>query len=180
MAAVAGGGIGFAVGDPVQPEDIVPARKLSDGVCARIGDVSGLLPQASKKPVTLAQAGMSTVTCSAQSEPGQPTFSSALVKVTITPYGGKDAGAGRAPLNPAQHAKRTWERSALEAVPGRPYPTKLASTARGLAGQSWTVNALVQRGDVTVHVLYTVNPIGQKTAEQAALVLADRAIWETK
>lgn len=183
VAAVAGGGIGFALGDPVQPEDILPARKLSDGVCDRIGDVASLLPpasKASKEPVTLDQVGTSTVTCTSQSGSQRRTFSSAAVKLTVTPYGGRDIGAGKAPLSPAQNAKWTWERSPLETVPDRPYPTKLGRTSRGLGGESWAINALVRRGDIVVHVVYTASPIEQKVAEQAALVLADRAIWEAK
>ncbi|MEU4604876.1 hypothetical protein AB0F43_17990 [Kribbella sp. NPDC023972] len=182
VAAVAGAGIGFALGDPVQPEDILPARSFSAGLCVRLGDVSSLLPQASKvtTPVTLTQIGNSRVTCTASDASKRSTFSSAYVKLTITPYGGRDMGAGQQPLNPAQNAKRTWDRSPLESVPDRPYPSKLGSSARGIAGQSWTINALVQRGDVIVHVLYLANPAEQKAAEQAALALADRAIWETK
>ncbi|MEV0290646.1 MULTISPECIES: hypothetical protein [unclassified Kribbella] len=181
VAVVAGAGIGFALGDPVQPEDIVPARKLPADVCERIGDVSSLLPQASKGEVSLTQAGTSVITCAAQADPrSQRTYSAAVVKLTITPYGGRDFGAGRAPLNPAQNAKWTWERSPLDAVADRPYPTKLSATARGIAGQSWSVHAIVQRGDVVVNVDYTAYPVEQKSAEQAALVLADRAIWETK
>ncbi|TCO19091.1 hypothetical protein EV652_11469 [Kribbella steppae] len=183
VAAVAGAGIGYALGDPVQPEDILPARKLSDGVCGRLGDVASLLPPASKasrEPVTLVQNGTSTVTCTAQSGSGRRTFSSAVVKLTVTPYGGRDIGAGKAPLTPAQNAKWTWERSPLETVPDRPYPSKLGRTPSGLGGESWAINALVVRGDIVVHVVYTASPIEQKAAEQAALVLADRAIWETK
>lgn len=180
VAVVVGAGIGFALGDPVQPEDILPARKLPSDVCERIGDVSSMLPQASKAEVTLTQAGTSVVTCAAQAAPRLNTYSGAQVKLTITPYGGRDFGAGRAPLNPAQNAKWMWERSPLDAVSDRPYPTKLSATARGVAGQSWSVHAVVQRGDVIVNVDYTAYPVEQKSAEQAALVLADRAIWETK
>ncbi len=183
VAAVAGAGIGYALGDPVQPEDILPARKLSDSVCDRIGDVASLLPPASKastESVTLDQVGASTVTCTAQAGSGRRTFADAVVKVTVTPYGGRDIGAGKAPLTPAQNAKWTWERSPLEDVADRPYPTKLGRSSRGLAGESWTVTALVWRGDIVVQVVYTASPIEQKAAEQAALVLADRAIWETK
>lgn len=179
VAAIAGGGIGYALGDPVQPEDILPARRLSAGVCERLGDVSSLLPQASKKPVALSQIGASTVVCTAEMPQGR-TYSAAEVKLTITPYGGRDMGAGRAPYSPAQNAKWTWERSPLETVADRPYPTKLGRMPRGVAGESWVVNAFVQRGDVVVHVEYLAYPIEQKAAEQAALVLADRAIWETK
>lgn len=182
VAAVAGGGIGFALGDPVQPEDILPARRLSDGVCARLGDVSSLLPPASKSPeVTLSQNGTGPVTCSASADRyAQRTFSQAAVKLTITPYGGRDAGAGKAPLTPAQNAKWTWDRSPLETVADRPYPTKLGRTSSGVGGESWAITALVRRGDIVVHVAYTASPIEQKAAEQVALVLADRAIWETK
>jgi len=182
VAAVAGGGIGYALGDPVQPEDILPARKLPADVCERIGDVANLLPPASKtsqQPVTLDQTGSSAVTCTAQATPRR-VFASAVVKLTVTPYGGRDIGAGKAPLTPAQNAKWVWERSPLENVPDRPYPTKLGRSSKGLGGESWAVNALVRRDDIVVQVLYTASPIEQKAAEQAALVLADRAIWETK
>jgi hypothetical protein len=184
VAAIAGGGIGYALGDPVQPEDIPPARKLADDVCAGLGEVTSLVvpydPTASVLPVTLDQIGTSTVTCTAPTLTGWHTFTSATLKVTITPYGGRDMGAGRIPLDPGQNAKWTWGRSPLETVADRPYPTKVGRTPRGLAGQSWTINALVQRDDIVVHVEYTANPIEQKAAEQAVLVLADRALWETK
>ncbi|MFI7060225.1 hypothetical protein ACIBL3_04520 [Kribbella sp. NPDC050124] len=181
VAVVAGAGIGFALGDPVQPEDILPARTLATDVCERIGDVSAMLPQASKAEVSLTQAGTSVITCAAQADPrSQRTYAAAQVKLTITPYGGRDFGAGRPPLDPAQNAKWTWDRSPLDAVPERPYPTKLSATAKGIAGQSWSVRAVVQRGDVVVNVEYTAYPVEQKSAEQAALVLADRAIWESK
>ena len=59
VAAIAGAGIGFAVGEPVQPEDILPARSMPADLCARLGDVSSLLPKASSStaPVTLVQGG---------------------------------------------------------------------------------------------------------------------------
>src|SRR5215470_2301742 len=47
VAAVAGAGFGFAVGQPVEPDDIVAARTMPADLCTRIGDVSGLLPKAS-------------------------------------------------------------------------------------------------------------------------------------
>jgi hypothetical protein len=68
----------------------------------------------------------------------------------------------------------------MNALSNRPYPTKTSRSANGVAGQSWTVRALVQRADIVVQVDYTANPIDANTAEKAALVLADRAIWETK
>ncbi|TDD14882.1 hypothetical protein E1218_32335 [Kribbella turkmenica] len=180
VAAVAGAAIGFALGDPVQPEDILAARSLPADLCERLGDVRSLLPEASKGPVTLTQVGTSTVTCSVQAVSSRRTFASVALNVTVTPYGGRDIGAGKAPLTPPQHAKWTWDRSPLETVANRTYSTKLSGTARGIGGESWSVNALVRRGDIVVHVVYAAGPIERKVAEQAALVLADRAIWETK
>jgi hypothetical protein len=181
VAAVAETGIGFAVGEPVQPEDTLPARTLPADVCARIGDVSGLLPKASSGPVTLVQGGMDAVTCEASGDVAkQRTLSNAVVKLTLTPYAGKDAGAGQAPFTPAAVAKRTFDRSPLDTLPDRPYPTKISRVSRGAAGEWWAIKVLVLRADIVVRVEYTAHPIEVKTAEQAALALADRAIWETK
>ena len=180
VAAVAGVGIGYAVGEPVQPEDIAPARTLPAGLCARLGDVSQLLPKASSGPVNLVQGGKSAVTCEASSDAKQSTFSKAEVKLRITPYGGSDAGAGQSPFTPAEVAKRQFDRTALDPLPGRPYPTKISRAARGVAGESWAIRVVVLRADIVVHVDYEAHPIEVKTAEQAALALADRAIWETK
>jgi hypothetical protein len=181
VAAVAGAGIGFAVGEPVQPEDILPARSLPADLCARLGDVSELLPKASSAPITLVQGGTSAVTCEASGDGAkQGRFSNAVVMLTITPYGGKDAGAGQAPFTPADVAKRTFERSPLDTLPDRPYPTKISRSARGVAGESWAIRVLVLRADIVVQVEYTAHPMEVRAAEQAALVLADRAIWETK
>lgn len=180
VAAISGAGIGFAVGEPVQADDILPARTLPADLCARLGDVSGMLPQPSK-PVTLTQGGTSVVTCEASTSLAkQRTFSSAAVKVTITPYAGKDAGAGQEPLTPAAVARRIFDRTPMDAVPDRPYRTKASRTARGVTDESWVVKVLVQREDITVQVDYTAFPVEAKIAEQAALVLADRAIWEAK
>ena len=183
VAVIAGGGIGFAVGEPVQPEDIVAARSLPADVCARIGDVSSMLPKASSGtgPVIMSQGGTSEITCEAGSSRKKVnTYTAASLKVTITPYAGADAGAGQKPFTPAQVAKRTWSRSPMDAVADRPYPSKTSRTTSGLAGESWTVRALVQRADIVVLVEYTANPIDGDTAQHAVLALADRAIWESK
>ncbi|NIK55189.1 hypothetical protein [Kribbella shirazensis] len=183
VAALVGGGVGFAVGEPVTPEDIQPARALPKDLCARIGDVASLLPKASGGgPVTMTQGGTTAITCTAGSSRAKVrAYTSANVKVTVTAYGGRDAGAGNPPFTPEQMAKRTFSRSPIKAVDqDRPYPTKVSRTESGLAGESWTVHALVQRADVVVLVNYTANPIGADSAQQAALALADRAIWESK
>ncbi|GAA0572836.1 hypothetical protein GCM10009534_03370 [Kribbella sandramycini] len=100
--------------------------------------------------------------------------------MTITPYGGRLAGAGESPYTPEAMAKKAFDRSPLESVEGRPYPTKSSRTAKGVAGESWQVKVLVQRADIVVLVEYTANPVQGESAERAATVLADRAIWETK
>ena len=183
VAAVAGAGFGFAVGQPVEPEDIVAARSMPTDLCARIGDVAGLLPKASsgQKQVTMVQGGKTAITCEAGSSRAKvEAYTAAGVKVTVTPYGGRDAGAGNKPLTPEQMAKKTLTRSPWKSLQGRPYATKTSRSATGQAGESWTVHALVQRADIVVQVDYTANPIDADTAEKAALVLADRAIWASK
>jgi hypothetical protein len=181
VAVIAGGGIGFAVGEPVRRDDILPARTLPADVCSRLGDVSALLPQASSGPVTLEQRGKTTVTCEASLDPAKRiTYSDADVHIAITPYAGKDAGAGQAPYRPAAAAKLAFDRSPLDSVEGRPYPTKVSRRSNGIGDESWSVKALVQHADVIVQVEYVAHPIEQKAAEQAAMAVADRAIWETR
>jgi hypothetical protein len=178
VAVVAGLGIGYAVGEPVSPDDILPARKLAPDLCARIGDVSTLLPKATKP--TLTQTGTSAVHCSAKAdEETQPTHTAAMVSVTITPYAGKAAGAGQPPFTPATVARQTFARKSWQDVKDRPYPTKMDK--RGdVSRQGWRISVLELRADLVVQVDYTAHPIDGAAAEQAALVLADRAIWEAK
>ena len=182
VAALVGGGVGFAVGEPVTPKDIVAARTLPADLCARIGDVANLLPKASSGPVTMTQGGTTTVSCTAaSSRPKVRAYTSASVSVTITAYGGLDAGAGNAPFTPTQVADRTFSRSTLKKYDeNRPYPTKVGRTASGLAGETWNVHTMVQRADIVVLVNYKANPVDADTAQKAALALADRAIWESK
>lgn len=180
VAAIAGGGIGWAVGEPVTPADIVAARTMPADLCARIGDVSSLLPKASS--VTMTQVGSTTITCEAGSSRAKVrAYTAASVKVTITPYGGQDAGAGNKPFTPTQTAKKVFTRSPMKTLDAdRPYPTKVSRTASGMAGESWAVHALVQHADVVVQVDYTANPVDADVAQKAALALADRAIWESR
>jgi hypothetical protein len=44
-------------------------------------------------------------------------------------------------------------------------------------GQSWNITVLTVRADIVVQVDYNAQPIERAAAEQAAVVLADRAIW---
>lgn len=182
VAALVGGGVGFAVGEPVTQADIPPPRTLPKDLCAKIGDVSSLLPKASAGPVAMIQGGTSDVTCQAGTSRAKVrAYTSASLSVTVTPYGGQDAGAGNTPFTPAQVAKRTFTRSPLKSYDkDRPYPTKVSRTESGLAGESWKVRALVQHADIVVLVEYTANPIDGDSAQKAALALADRAIWESK
>ena len=178
VALVAGLGIGFAAGQPVDEDDVVAARRLPADLCERLGDISGLLPKASS--VEFAQTGTGEVRCRADVEERyQLTFTAATVSVRITPYAGKLGGAGEAPLRPEQTAGKAFDRAKGALMPGRPYPTRIDSVSR-IGGEDWKVSAIVWRDDLVVQVEYDAHPVTRAKAEQAALVLADRAIWEAK
>jgi hypothetical protein len=180
IALVAGLGLGFAAGKPVEPEDILPARQLPADLCARIGDVSSLLPKASNGVAPkLVQTGSSAIRCSVKAdEVAQASYSSASLDIIVTPYGWKDAGAGNPPLKPNEVARQVYERRALK-------PSTLRSAAKletrsNAGGESWIVTAVELHADVIVQVDYAAQPIERQAAENAALVIADRAIWESK
>jgi hypothetical protein len=178
IAVVAGLGLGFAAGKPVTPDDILPARQLPADLCTRLGDVSSLLPKASNPP-KLVKTGSLAIRCSVKAdEAAQTSYSSATLDVTFTPYPGKDGGAGNPPLRPDQTARQAFERRAMKPSPDR--STVKLETRAAAGGQSWTVTLLELHGDVIVQVDYTAQPIEQHAAESAALVIADRAIWESK
>jgi hypothetical protein len=181
VAALAGLGIGFAAGKPVDPKDILPARKLPADLCSRLGDVSQLLPKATTGTPApkLVQTGASAVRCGAKADAStQPAHTSAELIITITPYAGKDSGAGQSPFKPDAVARQAFDRKALEVVPGRP-STKMDSR-ENTGGQSWNVTVLALNADIVVQVDYNAHPIERGAAEQAAQVMADRAIWESK
>jgi len=178
VAGLAGLGIGYAVGEPVSADGILPTRKPPADLCARIGDVSGLLPKATKP--TLSQTGTSAVYCSAKAdEKTQPTHTAATLTINITPYAGKAAGAGQPPFTPATVARQTFERKPGQELKDRSFPTRMDKRP-DLGRQGWRISVLVLRADVTVQVEYTAHPVTEVGAERAALVLADRAIWEAK
>ncbi|WP_157630921.1 hypothetical protein [Kribbella catacumbae] len=178
VAAVAGLGLGIAVGKPVQSDDVATARTLPGDLCSRLGDISTLLPKATNEKLT--QTGRTEVTCAvAVSERSQPTFSAADLKIRITPYAGRRAGSGQPPFTPAEMAKQAFDRKPWLVVKDRPYPTKIERQV-GTGGQGSRVSVLVYRADLTVQVDYAAHPIEQATAQQAAQVLADRALWESK
>lgn len=178
VAAVAGLGLGIAVGKPVQPEDIVSARTLPSDLCSRLGDISTLLPKATNEK--LVQTGRTEVTCAvAVSERSQPTFSAADLKIRITPYAGRPAGSGRSPFTPTEMAKQAFDRKPWLVVKDRPYPTKVEKHV-GMGGQGSRVSVLVHRADLIVQVDYAAHPIEPAAAQQAAQVLADRALWESQ
>ncbi|MEU4192748.1 hypothetical protein AB0E69_12670 [Kribbella sp. NPDC026611] len=129
----------------------------------------------------LVQSGSTSATCEARSNRDQvQAYTAATLKVTITPYAGQEAGAGNDPLTPEQIARKTFTRSPLNNLEGRPYPTKAIRAESGKAGEAWSVRVLVQRADIVVGVEYTANPITGDVAQEAALDVADRAIWESK
>ena len=179
IAAVAGLGIGFAAGEPVRAKDIAPARKLPADLCSRLGDISILLPAATT-PVPFTQTGANDVHCQAKvDESTQPAYTAATLDVTITPYAGKAPGAGQPPIPPEVAAKQAFERKPWDDVEDRPYPTRSHVTGQA-GGQDWLISVLVQRADIVVQVDYKAYPVEREKAEQAVLVLADRAIWESK
>jgi hypothetical protein len=177
VAAVAGLGIGFAVGKPVHADEIESPRLPSD-LCARIGDVSALLPKATT--ARLVQTGGTEVTCAVYVPEGrQPTLTAASLTIRITPYSGRPAGFGHSPFTPAESAKRAFDRRPWSLVKDRPYETKVEKHAGTDAGDS-RVSVLVYRADLTVQVDYAAHPVDLATAQQAAEVLTDRAIWESR
>lgn len=178
VALVAGLGIGFAAGQPVHDDDVVAARKLPADLCERLGDISGLLPKASSQK--FAQTGTGEVRCRAVAEEKrQLTFTAATVNVRITPYAGKLGGEGEPPFRPDQMARKAFDREKGVLTPGRSYPTRIDRFG-GTGGEDWKVSVVVQRDDLVVQVDYEAHPVEPAKAEQAALILADRAIWEAK
>lgn len=178
VAALAGLGIGFAVGKPVQPDDVQSARLLPKDLCSRLGDISVLLPRATA--AKLIQTGSTELTCAVDvPERSQPTFTAASLTIRITPYSGRQAGQGRTPFTPAEMAKQAFDRKPWLVLKDRPYPTKVDKHA-STGVQNARISVLVYRADLTVQVDYTAHPIDLATAQQAALVMADRAIWESK
>jgi hypothetical protein len=184
VAAVAGLGIGVAVGKPVHPEDIQSARLLPTALCARLGDISALLPKATttkNKKVGLIQTGSTEVTCAVDvPERGQPTFTAASLTIRITPYSGRQAGPGQPPFTPTEMAKQAFDRKPWPLDNDRAYPTKVDKHAAGTTGQDSRVSVLVYRADLTVQVDYAAHPIDLASAQQAAEVMADRAVWESR
>ena len=179
VAAIAGLGIGYAVGEPDQPSQIIQARQLNGAeLCTKLGDVSSLLPAANGWEWQ--HTGKSDVVCSVlmHNQP-QRTFSAGSLKVRITPTAGRAAGAGQPPFTPAEVAKQTYDRNPRQSLPNRPYPTRIDKRT-GTGGESWQVSVMAVRADLIVQVDYTAHPITEAAAQQAALVMADRAIWEAK
>jgi hypothetical protein len=178
VAAVAGLGIGIAVGKPVHPQDIQSARLLPADLCTRLGDISALLPKATT--AKLIQTGSTEVTCAVDvPERTQPTFSAASLTIRITPYSGREAGSGRSPFTPAEMAKQAFGRKPWPLVNDRAYATKVDKHA-GTSRQDSRISVLVYRADLIVQVDYAAHPIDLASAQQAAQVMADRAIWESK
>jgi hypothetical protein len=181
VAAVAGLGIGLAAGQPVNPADLPPVRTMPSDLCSRLGDVSVLLPKATGERPKLLQTGRTAVRCTVEAdEKTQPTHTSANLAVAITPYGAKLGGAGAPPIPAETVARRVYDRKPWTALKDRPYPTKIDRSPLSVGGENWRMSVLVVRADIVVQVEYTAHPIARDTAEKAALVMADRAIWESK
>ena len=179
ISALAGVGLGWAAGAPADPADLPAARKLPADLCARLGDVTGLLPKATRGPVKLAQTGVTDVRCRAEvTEETRPTHTSASLTVVITPYGAKVGGSGAPPIPPETVARQVFDRKPGVEVEDRPYPTKV-ERSRPVQERS-RISVLVVRADLVVQVVYAAHPIASKTVEQVALAMADRAVWEAR
>jgi hypothetical protein len=178
IAAAAGLAIGFSAGGTEQSKGVQPARVMPADLCARLGDVSPLLPKATN--VKLVQSGRIEVMCAAGvTERSQPTFSAAELTIRIRPYAGREGSPGYPADSPAQLAKQAFDRQPWLIVTGRPYPTKVDKHVD--AGRlNSRVSVLVQRADITVQVDYVAHPVDLVKAQQAAQLMAERAIWESK
>ena len=176
VAAVAGGAIGFASGD--EPDDdpgtrrerpkYQPARDLPADLCIRIGDVSALFP----KQVVLEQSGTNEVHCRAEvKDETMLVHSNADIDIKAETH----ASSQR---SPEEEAKREFDRHSWRHVQGRAYPTKVNTDKWG--EESWSVQVISMRGDVTVSVTYHGAPAQEKTVEQAVLTVADQAMWATR
>lgn len=169
VAAIGGFGIGLAVGKTEDPADAPQARRLPTDLCDRLGDVSVLFPAKAK----LAQTGIGEVRCTAEvGEAGQRTFSGAELSVTVQTFAPQPGSTA------ADVARDEFEDESLDAMPGRPYPTKLKTTSAG--EDNWQVQVLTTRGDIVVRVQYKASPISKQAAETAATTMADKAVWEAR
>lgn len=179
VATLAGIGLGWAAGAPADPADLPAARKLPADLCARLGDVTTLLPSATNRPMPLAQTGSTDVRCRTEArEDTQPTHTSASLSVVITPYGARVGGSGAPPIPPETVARQAFDRKPGIELQDRPYPTKIERSQP--AQERSQISVRVVRADLVVEVIYAAQPIAREAAEQAALVMADRAVWEAK
>lgn len=169
VAAIGGFGIGFAMGKTKDLADAPQARRLPSDLCDRLGDISVLFPARTK----LTQTGIGEVRCTAEvAEDAQRTYSSAGLIVTAQTFAPQPGSTA------ADVARDEFDDEPLDAMPGRPYPTKLKSTSTG--EDNWQVELWTTRGDVVVRVQYKAAPITRQAAEIAATTVADKAVWEAR
>jgi hypothetical protein len=179
VAAVAGLVLGLAAGEPAERTELAAARTLPSDLCSRLGDVRSLLPKTSTAQSRLLQTGVSDVRCRVEAQENtQPTHTSATLVVTVTPYGERVGGAGAPPILPETAARQAYDRKPWLELKGRPFPTKVERSPYG--EEHWRVSVLLVRADLVVQVDYTAHPIARDKAEKAAMVMADRALWEAR
>jgi hypothetical protein len=177
VAAVAGGAIGFLSGDDPDSDSgssrrdrpkYQPARDLPADLCGRIGDVSALFP----RKVVLDQSGTNEVHCRAEvKDETMSVHSNADIDIKVETH----ASSAR---SPEEEAKREFDRRSWRQVKGRAYPTKV-NTDRW-SEESWSVQVISLRGDVTTLVTYHGAPAQEETVEQAVMAVADHAMWATR
>ncbi len=169
VATIAGFGIGLAAGANENPDALPPARRLPSDLCARLGDVTPLFPAS----VRLQQTGVSTVRCSSRiDEATQSSYSDAQLTVTLR------SSAASSGSTAVAAARKDFDNQYSPSVAGRANPTKLSAKAAG--EDSWHIVVITTYADVVVRVDYSAEPISRQAAESAALLLADKAVWEAR
>lgn len=177
VAAVVGGAIGFLSGDDPDSDSgssrrdrprYQAARDLPADLCTRIGDVSALFP----RQVGLEQSGTNEVHCKAEvKDETLMVHSNADIDIKVEAH----ASSAR---SPEEEAKREFDRHSWKQVQGRAYPTKI-NTDRW-SDESWSVQVVSLRGDVTTQVTYHGAPAQEQAVEQAVMIVADQAMWATR
>jgi len=169
-AAIVGFGLGFAAGNEPEPAELPAARQLPAFLCTRLGSIDALMPARTR----LEQSGTAVgVRCRAEVDEGsQPTYSFATLSVTVTTYPPK---LGR---TADDETRKVFDSRPGEPVTNRPYPTKIRRDK--VRDVNWKIVVITQRADTLVQVEYDAAPVKGTAAERALLVLADRAIWESK
>jgi hypothetical protein len=169
LATIAGFGAGVAAGAREDPTSTPPVRRLPSDLCERLGDVGVLFPAG----VRLRQTGGSAVRCAGTvDEAARSSYTGAQLTVTFQTY------AAVAGDTAAAAARKDFDKTYAPRLDGRAHPTKLSAKANG--EDSWHIVVVTTYADLVVRVDYTAEPVTRQAAESAALLLAEKAVWEAR